>query len=114
MMDNYAARKKVQVRDWLAANPRDPRPLHPDSGSWLNLVEIRFGIIEGQAIHRETFTSVKDLNAKIRSFVDGWNGRCHPFVDQDRRPDPQESQLSHHSKPEALVGALNAGPRQPD
>lgn len=24
--------------------------------------------------------SVKDLNAKIRAFVDGWNDRYHPFV----------------------------------
>ena len=39
-----------------------------------------FGIIERQAIHRGTFTSVRDLNAKIRAFVNGWNDRCHPFV----------------------------------
>ena len=52
----------------------------PTSGSWLNLVEVWFGIIERQAIHRGTFTSVKDLNAKIRAFIDGWNDRCHPFV----------------------------------
>jgi len=26
------------------------------------------------------FPSVKDLNAKIRAFVNGWNDRCHPFV----------------------------------
>ena len=26
------------------------------------------------------FGSVKDLNAKIRAFVNGWNDRCHPFV----------------------------------
>jgi len=23
---------------------------------------------------------VRDLNAKIRAFVNGWNDRCHPFV----------------------------------
>jgi hypothetical protein len=26
------------------------------------------------------FKSVKDLNAKIRAFIDGWNDRAHPFV----------------------------------
>jgi hypothetical protein len=46
----------------------------------MNLVEVWFGIIERQAIHRGTFGSVKDLNAKIRAFIDGWNDRCHPFV----------------------------------
>ena len=46
VMDNYATHKRVEVRDWLAANP----PIHvhvtPTSGSWLNLVEIWFGITE--------------------------------------------------------------------
>ena len=80
VMDNYAAHKRVEVRDWLAANPRIHVHFTPTSGSWLNLVEVWFGIIERQAIHRGTFRSVKDLNAKIRAFVDGWNDRCHPFV----------------------------------
>ena len=46
----------------------------------MNLVEVWFSLIERQAIHRGTFGSVKDLNAKIRAFIDGWNDRCHPFV----------------------------------
>ncbi|MDU4636795.1 MAG: IS630 family transposase, partial [Cutibacterium avidum] len=33
-----------------------------------------------QAIKRGVFPSVKDLNQKIRAFVNGWNDRCHPFV----------------------------------
>ncbi len=36
--------------------------------------------VERQAIHRGTFGSVKDLNAKIRAFIDAWNDRAHPFV----------------------------------
>jgi transposase len=80
IMDNYAAHKRVEVRDWLAANPRIKVHFTPTSGSWLNLVEVWFGIIERQAIHRGSFGSVRDLNAKIRAFVDGWNNRCHPFV----------------------------------
>jgi hypothetical protein len=45
-----------------------------------HLVEVWFGIIERQAVHRGTFTSVGDLNANIRAFVNGWNDRCDPFV----------------------------------
>ncbi len=52
----------------------------PTSGSWLNLVEIFFGIITRQAIRRGTFTSVKDLVAAIETFIDGWNERCEPFT----------------------------------
>ncbi len=80
VMDNYATHKRVEVRDWLAANPRIKVHFTPTSGSWLNLVEVWFSIIERQAIHRGTFSSVKDLNAKIRTFINGWNDRCHPFV----------------------------------
>ncbi len=30
---------------------------------------------------RTSFGSVKDLKAKIRTFIDSWNdGRAHPFV----------------------------------
>ena len=52
----------------------------PTSGSWLNLVEVWFGIIERQAIRRGTFTSARDLMAKIRAFITGWNRRKHPFM----------------------------------
>jgi hypothetical protein len=52
----------------------------PTSGSWLNLVEIFFGIITKQAIRRGTFQSVRDLKNAIRTFIDGWNDRCQPFV----------------------------------
>ena len=37
VMDNYAAHKRIEVRDWLAANPRIHVHFTPTSGSWLNL-----------------------------------------------------------------------------
>jgi hypothetical protein len=46
----------------------------------MNLVEVWFGIVERQAIRRGVFKSVRDLNTKIRAFIDGWNDRAHPFV----------------------------------
>jgi len=80
IMDNYAAHKHPNVKAWLAANPRIHIHFTPTSGSWLNLVEVWFGIIERQAIHRGTFASVQDLMIKIRAFINGWNDRCQPFV----------------------------------
>jgi transposase len=80
VMDNYATHKKVEVRDWLAAHPRIHVHFTPTSASWMNLVEVWFGIIERQAIHRGTFHSVKDLTSKIRDFINGWNPRAKPFV----------------------------------
>ncbi len=80
VMDNYAAHKHPAVKTWLAANPRVVVHFTPTHASWMNLVEVWFSIIERQAIHRGTFTSVKDLNAKIRAFITGWNHRAHPFI----------------------------------
>ncbi|HEU4514573.1 MAG TPA: IS630 family transposase, partial [Nocardioidaceae bacterium] len=78
--DNYATHKHPKVKAWLARNPRVTMHFTPTSGSWLNMVEIFFGIITRQAIRRGTFTSVKDLVAAIETFIDGWNDRCEPFV----------------------------------
>ena len=80
IMDNYATHKKQPVRDWLAKNPRIHVHFTPTSGSWLNLVEVWFGMIERQAIRRGVFPSVNDLIAKIRNFITGWNQRAHPFI----------------------------------
>jgi transposase len=80
IMDNYATHKKKPVRDWLEQNPRIHVHFTPTSGSWLNLVEVWFGIIERQAIRRGAFPSVRDLMINIRNFITGWNGRAHPFI----------------------------------
>jgi transposase len=62
------------------AYPRVTLHFTPTSGSWLNLVEVFFGIITRQAIRRGTYTSVKDLISAIEIFIDGWNERCEPFT----------------------------------
>ena len=51
----------------------------PTNASWMNMVEIFFGIIGWQAIRRGTFTSVPDLVAAIRAFIDAHNQCCEPF-----------------------------------
>ena len=80
VVDNYGSHKHPKVRAWLAKNPRIQLHFTPTSGSWLNMVEIFFGIITRQAIRRGTFTSVRDLTDAIRTFIDSWNDRCHPFT----------------------------------
>jgi hypothetical protein len=79
-MDNYATHQRSEVEPWPAANSPIHTHFTPTSGAWRNLVEVWFGIIERQAVGRGGFRSVRDLNAKIHRFVDGWNDRCHSFV----------------------------------
>ncbi|NEA37360.1 hypothetical protein G3I17_37825 [Streptomyces sp. SID13031] len=80
MCDNYRTHKHANVQAWLAKNPRITLHFTPTSGSWLNKVEILFGIITRQAIRRGSFNSVKELTTAIRRFIDGWNDRCQPFT----------------------------------
>jgi transposase len=77
--DNYAAHNHPNVKAWLAGNPRITMHFTPTSASWMNMVEIFFGIITRQAIRRATFTSVPDLIGAIRAFIDAYNQRCEPF-----------------------------------
>jgi transposase len=78
--DNYATHKHPAVKAWLARHPRITLHFTPTSGSWLNLVEIFFGIITRQAIRRGSFDSVRNLIDAIGAFIDGWNERCQPFI----------------------------------
>lgn len=80
VMDNYAAHKHKNVRAWLEQNPRFKVHFTPTHASWMNLVEVWFGLVERQAVRRGAFKSVKDLNSKLRTYIEGWNKRAHPFV----------------------------------
>ena len=111
--DNYATHKHPAVKAWLARNPRITMHFTPTSGSWLNMVEIFFGIITRQAIRRGTFTSVKDLTAAIGTFIDAWNERCEPFVwtktaDQiiDRATRGKHTSIARSSLPTVEIASL--------
>jgi len=81
VLDNYATHKHPEVRKWLAKPENNRVTLHftPTGCSWLNMVEIFFGIITRQAIRRGTFRSVKELTTAIGTFIDAYNDRCQPF-----------------------------------
>ena len=80
VVDNYATHKHQPVQAWLEAHPRVQLYFTPTYGSWLNLVEVFFAIIERQALRRGDFASVQELMAAIRRFCDGWNQRCQAFT----------------------------------
>jgi hypothetical protein len=80
VLDNYHTHQHDDINQWLARNPRVHLHFTPTSGSWLNLVEVFFGIITRQAIRRGSFDNVKELVTAISRFIDGWNERCHPFT----------------------------------
>ena len=65
VLDNYGTHKHPAVKAWLKQNPRVTLHVTPADCSWLNMVEIFFGIITRQAIGRGTFMPVKELTEAI-------------------------------------------------
>jgi transposase len=52
----------------------------PTHGSWLNLVEIWFGILQQKSLKNMSFSSTKNLADRIVSFTNTWNTDfAHPF-----------------------------------
>ena len=80
VIDNYATHKHAKVKAWLTKRPRYHIHYTPTYASWLNQVERWFGIITQQAIRRGSFSSVKELIAKIQHFVDHYNQTASPFA----------------------------------
>jgi hypothetical protein len=77
IVDNYATHKHRRVRRWFAARPQFH--VHFTYASWLNQVEIWFNRITQQALRRGTFSSVKELAAKIDHYVQNSNRHAQPF-----------------------------------
>jgi hypothetical protein len=80
VLDNYHTHKHADINQWLEKHPRITLHFTPTSGSWLNLVEVFFGIITRQAIRHGSFDSVRQLTAAIRAFITAYNDRCQPFT----------------------------------
>lgn len=69
-----------QLAAWLQRHSNVTFHFTPVGSSWLNQIEIWFGIITRQAIRRGTFTSVTALIARIRDYVEHWNADAEPFT----------------------------------
>lgn len=80
VIDNYGTHKHEKVKRWIAARGRYHVHYTPTYASWLNQVEIWFGILTQKAIRRGTFKKVKDLIAHIEAFTDQYNSKSRPFV----------------------------------
>ena len=78
ILDNYCTHKKNEA--WLAAHPNVTFHFTPTCASWLNQVEIWFGILTRKALRDASFDSKEDLAKAIRDFCDVWHQNAHPFI----------------------------------
>lgn len=83
-------------REFLSDNCHRIRLVYlPKHSSWLNQIEIVFGIIHRKLLRSGNFTSVADLQSQLREFITYYNTTmAHPFawtytgkpVQKQRRP----------------------------
>ena len=82
IVDNYGTHKSAAVKRWLT--PQAQRRFHfhftPTSSSWLNQVELWFGLITERMIRCGTFRSVAELEQANYRWLATWNEQPQPFV----------------------------------
>lgn len=77
ILDNYCTHKKCD--GWLAQHPNVHFHFTPTSASWLNQVEIWFGIMSRKALRGANFRSVAELGQAIDAFIAAYNPAAKPF-----------------------------------
>ena len=78
ILDNLNTHKKNDA--WLAAHPNVTFHFTPTSASWLNQVEIWFGIFQRKTLNNASFASVEQLVKAIHAFTTAYNENAAPFV----------------------------------
>jgi len=78
ILDNLNTHKKND--DWLAAHPNVTFHFTPTSASWLNQVEIWFGIFQRKTLNNASFRSIEQLIKAIHDFTAAYNQNAAPFV----------------------------------
>ncbi|MFD0514560.1 IS630 family transposase [Streptomyces aureus] len=80
VLDNLSTHTTPEVKEWLVKNPHVHFHFTPVGSSWLNQIEIWFGILTRQSIRRGTFSSVNVLIKQIRDYINSWNTTAKPFT----------------------------------
>ena len=78
ILDNLSTHKGNT--DWLAAHPNVILHFTPTSASWLNQIEIWFGILQRKALRGASFESIDKLTQDIKDFTTAYNKNASPFI----------------------------------
>ena len=78
IMDNYCIHKKNEA--WLSQHKNVFFHYTPTSASWLNQVEIWFGIMSRKTLRGASFRNIEELREAIEAFVNAYSKKAKPFV----------------------------------
>jgi transposase len=78
ILDNYCIHKKNE--EWLAKHPTVFFHFTPTSASWLNMVEIWFGIFSRKALRGASFKNTEELRKAIEEYLEVYKETAKPFV----------------------------------
>lgn len=80
VLDNYGTHKHKTVRQWLELHPRFHLHFTPTSGSWMNMVESWFSILQRRRLKRGVFKSLQQLVQALEEYIRVNNKNPKPFV----------------------------------
>ena len=78
ILDNHSIHKRHER--WLAEHENVFFHYTPTSASWLNMVEIWFGILARKSLRGGGFAHTEALCEHIRQFIEAYNQTAKPFV----------------------------------
>lgn len=78
ILDNYCIHKRND--EWLAKHPNVYFHFTPTSASWLNMVEIWFGIFSRKALRGADFKNTGELREAIEAYIEAYKETAKPFV----------------------------------
>src|SRR5215470_16798540 len=78
ILDNYCTHKRNE--DWLAKYAgRVVFHFTPTSASWLNQIEILFGLLQRKTLNGASFRTKSELREAIEAFIERHNEKAKPF-----------------------------------
>lgn len=79
VLDNGSSHRSKKTLAWVAKKKHLHLKFTPTHASWLNQIEIWFGILTKKVVRRGIFTSREELVTKLMSFIEAYNKQARPF-----------------------------------
>ena len=92
IMDNHSIHNRHEA--WLENHENVFFHYTPTSASWLNMVEIWFGILGRKSLRGKSFSSTEEMKGHIENFIESYNKNAKPFV--WRKRDIKGAQLKNN------------------